>query len=114
MTPDQETSLVAGNVANEPTAKTTLTLAVTGFVLSFFAVLNIAGLVLSILALRRTRTTGGPRGLALAGIIIASTTIVLTAIGITVLVVVFSSLFATCAELGPGTHYVDGITYTCS
>jgi hypothetical protein len=93
---------------------TTVVLAVTGLFLALFPGFDIAGLVLSILALRRSRRDGGPRGLALAGIIVAAVTIVLYTAGVVALVAVFGSLFATCAELGAGVHVVDGVTYTCS
>jgi hypothetical protein len=93
---------------------TTVVLAVTGLFLALFPGFDVAGLVLSILALRRSRRDGGPRGLAVAGIVVAAVTIVLYTAGVIALVAVFGSLFATCAELGTGVHAVDGVTYTCS
>lgn len=97
-----------------PAYTTTVVLAVTGLVLALFPVFDVAGLVLSIIASRRSRHDGGPRGLALAGIITASVTIVLFTVAAVLLGTLFSGLFATCAELGEGVHVVDGVTYTCS
>ncbi|PTL72628.1 hypothetical protein C1I63_07070 [Rathayibacter caricis DSM 15933] len=103
-----------GRTAASPAYTTTVVLAVTGLVLALFPVFDVAGLVLSILAFRRSRHDGGPRGLALAGIIVASVTIVLFTAGAVLLGTLFGGLFATCAELGEGVHVVDGVTYTCS
>lgn len=103
-----------GRAAASPAYTTTVVLAVTGLVLALFPVFDVAGLVLSVLAFRRSRRDGGPRGLALAGIIVASVTILLFAAGAVLLGTLFGGLFATCAELGEGVHVVDGVTYTCS
>ena len=56
--------------AAAPVAKTN-TLAIVGFILSFFV--TVAGLVVSIIALRQIKQTGeGGHGLALAGVIIGA------------------------------------------
>jgi hypothetical protein len=40
--------------------------------------------------------------------------LLLTLAGIVVAIVGATTLLGTCADLGPGTHVVDGVTYTCS
>jgi len=89
-------------------------LGVVGFALSFFFVLNIAGLVISIVALVKSKRHGFGNGFALAGIIIAG-------IGIAVFIVV-AALVAptlidaaqTCARLGDGVHQIGSATYSCT
>ncbi|ROS52450.1 hypothetical protein [Frigoribacterium sp. PhB118] len=87
---------------------------IAGFVLSFFGFLAIAGLIMSTISFRRLGRAGQPRGLSLAGIIISIVVLLLTIAGIIAAIVGASTLLETCADLGPGTHVVDGVTYTCS
>ncbi|GAB2986299.1 hypothetical protein [Frigoribacterium salinisoli] len=86
---------------------------IAGFVLSFFGILAIAGLVMSTISFRRLGRAGQPRGLALAGIIISIVVLLLTIGGIVAGVAGVSAVVEACGELGPGTHVVDGVTYTC-
>jgi len=87
---------------------------IAGFVLSFFGFLAIAGLIMSTISFRRLGRARQPRGLSLAGIIISIVVLLLTLVGIVVAIVGATTLLGTCADLGPGTHVVDGVTYTCS
>ena len=87
---------------------------IAGFVLSFFGFLAIAGLIMSTISFRRLGRAGQPRGLSLAGIIISIVVLLLTVAFIVAAIVGASTLLETCADLGPGTHVVDGVTYTCS
>ncbi|AMM19508.1 hypothetical protein AX769_04325 [Frondihabitans sp. PAMC 28766] len=89
-------------------------MAIAGFVLAFFGVLDIVGLILSIIAFRAAKRENRPRGLALAGIIIAAVTIVLAIVGGIVAGVALGHVASECKQLGPGTHHVNGVTYTCS
>lgn len=75
-------------------AEPTNTLAIVGFILSFFV--SIAGLIVSIIGIRRP----GNRGLAIAGIIISSISIVITFIVIIVVVAAASSVAATYPYYG--------------
>jgi Domain of unknown function (DUF4190) len=69
-----------------PVAQKTNTLAIVGFILAFFV--TVAGLVVSIIALRQIKETGeGGHGLALAGVIISIVGTV-----IYVLIILFSIL----------------------
>jgi hypothetical protein len=87
---------------------------IAGFVLSFFGFLAIAGLIMSTISFRRLGRAGQPRGLALAGIIISIVVLLLTIAFIVAGIVGASALVGACQDLGPGTHVVDGVTYTCS
>jgi hypothetical protein len=88
-------------------------MAITGFVLSFFGLLAIAGLILSIISYRRFGRAGQPRGLSLAGIIISIVVLILTIIGIIAFVAALSYGLEMCNDLGSGTHTVDGVAVTC-
>jgi hypothetical protein len=87
---------------------------IAGFVLSFFGFLAIAGLIMSTISFRRLGRAGQPRGLSLAGIIISIVVLLLTLAGIIAGIVGATALVGACQDLGPGTHVVDGVTYTCS
>lgn len=87
---------------------------IAGFVLSFFGFLAIAGLIMSTISFRRLGRAGQPRGLSIAGIIISIVVLLLTIAFIVAGIVGASALLETCQDLGPGTHDVDGVTYTCS
>jgi hypothetical protein len=88
------------------------TLGIVGLVLSFLAAA--VGLVVSIVALRKSKRAGFKNGFALAGIVVGGVVTVLWVVGIAVGGIALGGVAAKCAELGPGTHTVDGVTYTCS
>ncbi len=88
------------------------TLGIVGLILAFLA--PFIGLILSIVAKVQSRKAGVPNGIATAGIIVGA---ILTVIGliITISVIVTTvALVGNCADLGPGVHEVNGVTYTCS
>ncbi len=87
------------------------TLGIVGLVLSFLTAA--VGLVVSIVALRRSRKAGFKNGFALAGIIVGGLVTLAWVVGIVVGGVALGGVAAKCSELGPGTHTVDGVTYTC-
>lgn len=87
------------------------TLGIVGLVLSFFTAL--VGLVVSIVALRKSRRAGFKNGFALAGTIIGGLGTLVVVIAVVVGGVALGGVAAKCQELGPGTHTVDGVTYTC-
>ncbi|GLI28174.1 hypothetical protein ARHIZOSPH14_24160 [Agromyces rhizosphaerae] len=89
-------------------------LGVVGFILSFVAFLNIPGLVVSIIALVRSKRAGFRNGFAIAGTVIAGLGVLAT-IGVVIAVSpIFIDLFRTCAELGTGVHEVGSRTYECT
>ncbi len=89
-------------------------LGIAGFVLAFFGPLALVGVILSIVALVKSRRAGQKNGLALAGIILGAVVLVVTTIAIVVAVLAGLHLVETCQELGNGVHEVDGVTYTCN
>ncbi|HEY4267108.1 MAG TPA: DUF4190 domain-containing protein [Galbitalea sp.] len=90
------------------------TLGIVGFVLSFIWVVDIAGLVISIIAMVKSKRAGQKNGFALAGIIISIAGILVW--GSIVAVAVPSLVHAgqMCAQLGNGVHVVGNTTYTCT
>jgi hypothetical protein len=92
------------------------TLGIVGFVLAFLA--SPIGLIISIVAMVQSRKAGVKNGFALAGIIIGIIGTIVIIVSIIALVALGAAgigyLTEMCAELGPGEHLVDGVTYTCS
>ena len=92
------------------------TLGIVGLVLAFL--FSVAGLIVSIIARGQSKRAGVSNTPATVGIVISIIGIVITIIWVIVLIVggaaLFGGLAAACAELGPGVHEVDGVTYTCS
>jgi Ca2+/H+ antiporter len=87
-------------------------LGIVGLILAFFV--NIVGLIVSIVALRRSKKAGHKNGFAVAGIIVSLLSIVVGAIVIGVIVAGASAVAAQCAEYGSGVHELDnGVTITC-
>ena len=95
-------------------AQNSRVLAIVGFIFAFFAVLNIAGLVLCIIALVRSRRAGRRDGLALAGVIIAGIGVLITIIVVGVAAGALIDAAQTCARLGEGVHTIGTATYTCT
>ncbi|MCJ1703746.1 TMEM43 family protein [Rathayibacter sp. VKM Ac-2926] len=87
---------------------------IVGFVLAFIGFLNVAGLILSLIALIRSRRAGQRNGLALAGVIIAAVGVAFIAVLLVVLVPILVDAAQTCSRLGEGVHVVGGSTYTCT
>jgi hypothetical protein len=87
------------------------TLGVVGLVASIF--FSAVGLILSIVAFRKSRRAGFKNGIALAGIVIG----IITTLGILTAGVAGGigamHVVSVCRDLGPGEHHVNGVTYTC-
>ncbi len=95
--------------APQPTGSKTL--AIIALVLSVLGCTSLIGIVLGIVALVKKRGTNDTASKVMAWIAIAVGALWLvigTIIGISAYVV-----YDTCQDLGNGTHYVDGVTYTC-
>jgi hypothetical protein len=95
-------------VAPQPAPSATL--AIVGLVTAIVPCTSLIGLVVSIVALVRTRRGAPGRGLAIAGIVVGALWI---AAAVAAVAFGFTALWQTCAELGDGVHQVDGVTYTC-
>lgn len=90
------------------------TLGVVGFALSIIPLTNLIGLVLSIVALVKSRRAGHFNGFALAGIVIASVGLLIAAIIVATAVPMLVDAAVTCARLGDGVHQIGQSTYTCT
>ena len=87
------------------------TLGIAGLVLAIFT--SAVGLVVSIVAFRKSKQAGFKNTAALAGIVVGTITTLGVLTATVAGVVAATSLAGTCADLGPGTHVVNGVTYTC-
>ena len=91
------------------------TLGIVGLILSFFTA--VIGLIISAVALNRSKKAGFTNTPALVGIIIGALGTIGVIIAIIASVALFSAgmnnLAEVCRERGPGTHEVNGVTYTC-
>lgn len=89
-------------------------LGIVGFVLSFVFPLDIAGLVVCIVALVQSKRAGHKNGFALAGLIISLAGILFCAAILAVMIPTVMDLFQTCGRLGNGVHHVGNAIYTCT
>lgn len=89
-------------------------MAIIGLVLGFLPLLNIAGLVLSIMARKAARREKRSATISTIGIVVSALSIVFNLVMVIIAIVAISFTVAQCGDLGPGTHFVDGVTYTCS
>lgn len=88
------------------------TLGMVGLILAIFA--NLIGVIVSVIAFRKSKQAGFSNGMAKAGIVVGSILFVLSAgIGITAIVASVSAMTEACSQLGPGTHQVGNTTITC-
>jgi hypothetical protein len=96
---------------------TGLIVAIVGFFIIPF-VSGIVALILSIIGRNQSKAAGLPNPPAKAGIIVSIIVLALSIIiGIIVTIAVVAAvgtIVANCNDLGPGTHIVNGVTYTCS
>ena len=104
-----------------PAQKPGKVMGIVGLVLSclfFIPFASVVGLILSIVGFVQSRKAKESNGMALAGIIVGA---VVSLISVVAMIAFFafaadmtSSLIEVCVDNGPGTHYVNGITYECS
>ena len=102
----------SGGYAPAPSSQPGKILGIVGFILAFLA--PVIGLILSIIAKVQSRKAGVPNGLATAGIIIGALATIAYIIIIIVAIAGAAALVGQCADLGPGVHELNGVTYTCS
>jgi hypothetical protein len=87
------------------------TLGIVGLILSIVS--SIVGLIISIVANNQSKAAGYTNTPAKIGIVVGA---ILTVIGVIIGIVagvVLGGVAAQCADLGPGVHEVNGVTYTC-
>lgn len=87
------------------------TLGIIGLVLSFFTA--IIGLIVSIVALRKSKKAGFKNTPALVGIIVGILSTIVAIIIAVVSIIAVTAVLSQCAQLGPGVHDVNGVTVTC-
>jgi hypothetical protein len=87
---------------------------IVGFILSLFAILNFAGLVVSIIALIRSKRAGFRNRFALAGVVIAGLGVLVSLIIVAIAAGALVDAAQTCARLGDGVHTIGNATYSCA
>jgi hypothetical protein len=90
------------------------TLGIVGFVLSFVGFIDVAGLIICIVAMVKSRRAGQKNGFALAGIIISIVGILFCGGIIALIAPPLIHASQECARLGDGTHVMGNSTYTCT
>lgn len=95
-----------------PSADPGATIGIAGLVLSF--VLAPVGLIVSIVAIVRSRRSGRRNGFAIAGVAVATTLLAGFALLAALIVPPIVDAVQTCADLGPGVHQVGNARYTCT
>jgi hypothetical protein len=101
-----------GSVPGKTLGIVSLVAGIVGFFFLAF-VAPIVGIITGVIGGRQSKAAGVTNTPAKAGLIISIIALVLQIILTIVLVAVLVPVFAQCAELGPGEHIVDGVTYTC-
>ena len=100
---------VATNATGENPGKT---MGIVGLILAF--PLQLVGLIVSIIALRKSKKAGFKNAPALWGIIVSIVLMIIAIILIVLAVVAASALLAQCGDLGSGVHELEnGIIVTC-
>lgn len=94
------------------------TLGIVGLIMAFFFVIDIVGLVLSIMALNKSKKAGMSNGPALAGIIVSIVTIIIGVVILIVFAMVAAAGLAAFSEVCEGYasgmyELNDGTTITC-
>ena len=88
------------------------TLGIVSLILSIIGV-GLVGLILGIVGMNKSKAAGQKNGFALAGIIVGAVNILFGLIFGIIFIAAAGQLATKCAELGAGSHYVDGVTYSC-
>jgi len=89
-------------------------LGIAGFALGFVFPLDIAGTVLSIVALVMARRANSRNGFALAGLILGVVGIAFSALILALIIPPVAQAAQECSRLGVGTHVVGNSTYVCT
>lgn len=76
--------------------------------------MGLVGLVLGIIGLKKSKKVGMSNSLAVAGIVVSVISMVIGLALIAMVALGATKLVQKCQDLGPGTHYENGVTYTCS
>lgn len=88
------------------------TLGIVALIVSFF--ISLLGLILGLVARSQSKKAGVKNTPATVAIVLSILFLIGTIIAIVVGVAGSAALLSQCADLGPGVHEVNGVTYTCS
>jgi hypothetical protein len=111
--PEQQPTTPQNDAQPTPQHNPGSTLGIVSIIVSLFG-LGLIGLILGIIGLKKSKAVGMGNGAAVAGIVISILSIIGGLLVIGLLFFGASEIVQKCSELGPGTHLVDGVTYTCS
>lgn len=100
----------AGPAWQNPPAPARNGFGIAAMVLAIVPFTALVGVIMSIIALVRSRGTSNGKVFGIVGIIVGTLWLV---IGV-VIGIAAANIYQTCQDLGPGTHTVNGMTYTCS
>ena len=91
-------------------------LALIGILVSVFGFASV-GTVLSVVAYVKSKNAGFKNTLAIWGIVVGAVLFILGTLAVIAFgyffIEIFGGIMQKCSELGPGTHVIDGTTYTC-
>ena len=96
-----------GAVAEDPGK----TLGLIGLILAFLV--SLVGLIISVVAYRKSKAAGHKNTMALVGIIVGAVITLVYVVGGIIGGVALAKVAQQCGELGPGVHQQNGTTYTC-
>ena len=97
--------------AAAPAASDGKTLGIVGLILAF--VFALAGLIVSAIARSQSKKAGVKNTPATVGLVLSIIFLIIQIIWVIVAIAGIGTLAATCADLGPGVHEVNGVTITC-
>ncbi|NJC21274.1 hypothetical protein BJ994_000350 [Arthrobacter pigmenti] len=102
-----------GGGYGQPAENPGKTLGIVGMICSIIWPISIVGLIVSIIAMVKSKKAGMGNGFALAGIIIGAIGVVTGILTIILIIVGISAAAEICNELGSGTHIYQGTEITC-
>lgn len=98
--------------ATPPAAVPGKTLGIVALILAFF--FQLIALILGFVALSQSRKAGAKNTPAVVAIILSIVFGLIWIIGVTIAILGIVAVASQCADLGPGIHELNGVTYTCS
>ncbi|WP_026551212.1 hypothetical protein [Arthrobacter sp. H20] len=103
----------AGPGYGQPTENPGKTLGIVGMICSIIWPISVVGLIISIVAMVKSRKARMGNGFALAGIIIGAIGVITGVIAVVAIIAGVSFFAEVCADLGTGVHQYEGTEITC-
>lgn len=97
----------------QPTENPGKTLGIVGMICSIIWPISVVGLIISIVAMVKSRKARMGNGFALAGIIIGAIGVITGILAVILIVAGVSFVAEVCGDLGPGVHQYEGTEITC-